>query len=113
MPVFCYEFTLGLVLAAADTHSTVQTALRLAVEVMFFVLLAKVRTHRLRTSNVWAIAARMVNVVLATLNFAILPQRCLTTGANLVFDIVFVVLYAPVTAALCVVRLTEELNGLF
>ncbi|KAK0730253.1 hypothetical protein B0H67DRAFT_561153 [Lasiosphaeris hirsuta] len=112
MVVILYKLALGLMLAAADGRNTAQAVARLVIEFPLLVFLAWARPWELRSGNILNIAIQAVNVILAGLNFAFAPGRCLSPVVGNVLGMVLVGIYAFVTlafAVLVVVNLAIQL----
>ncbi|KAK3346856.1 hypothetical protein B0T25DRAFT_625092 [Lasiosphaeria hispida] len=107
MVIIFYKFALGVVLAAAEGDPTGQAVARMVVEVPLLGLLAWARPFQLRSSNVLGIATQAVNVILAGLNFAFVPQHCLDPIVKGVLGLVLVAIYGLVTIVFAVLVIAD------
>ncbi|KAK3364545.1 hypothetical protein B0T25DRAFT_68726 [Lasiosphaeria hispida] len=107
MAIIFYKFALGVVLAAAEGYPTAQAVARMVVEVPLLGLLAWARPFQLRSSNILGIATQAVNVILAGLNFAFVPQHCLDPIVKGVLGLVLVAIYGLVTAVFAVLAIVD------
>ncbi|KAK0704391.1 hypothetical protein B0H67DRAFT_686797 [Lasiosphaeris hirsuta] len=107
MAIIFYKFTLGVVLATAEGDPTGQAVARMVVEVPLLGLLAWARPFQLRSSNILGIATQAVNVILAGLNFAFVPQHCLDPIVKGVLGLVLVAIYSLVTVVFAVLVIVD------
>ena len=107
MVIIFYKFTLGVVLAAGEGNPMGQAVARMVVEVPLLGLLAWARPFQLRSSNILGIATQAVNVILAGLNFAFVPQHCLDPVVKGALGLVLVAIYGLVTVVFAVLVLVD------